>query len=68
MKNNNGKIMMTIDDVATALGYSPQTVRRLAQKRVIPLTQLAGRKCKWRIPRAEFDRWIAERYVARSGN
>lgn len=65
---NNGKKFYTIDDITNILGYSPQTVRRLAKQGVIPLVQLSGRKGKWKIPKDQFEKWVNERYAVMSGS
>lgn len=55
------KEFLTSKDIARALGYHIQTVRRYLREGIIPAIRLKG---EYRVRREDFDRFLEERKLA----
>jgi len=55
------KEFLTSEDIARALGYHIQTVRRYLREGIIPAIRLKG---EYRVRREDFERFLEERKLA----
>jgi len=55
------KELLTSEDIARALGYHIQTVRRYLREGIIPAIRLKG---EYRVRREDFERFLEERKLA----
>ncbi len=55
------KELLTSEDIAHALGYHIQTVRRYLREGIIPAIRLKG---EYRVRREDFERFLEERKLA----
>jgi excisionase family DNA binding protein len=62
MSEQHGGKWLTVDDVATQLQVSQETVRRWIRSGKLPVLDLGGPKAGYRIREDVLEEFIAERY------